>query len=59
MNKIIYSFKIMEQLVEKGYFPVRTMPNPKFPKYNCWVFAATEEFNADLDKILGGQKDGQ
>lgn len=54
MNKIIYSLKVMEQLVEKGNIPISTMPNPKFPQFNCWIFEVTEKFQRDLDIILGG-----
>lgn len=53
MNKIIYSLKVMRQLVEAGFFPVATLPNPKKPEYNCWVFEVSEEFQKELDRILG------
>lgn len=42
--QIIYSLRIMRNLVEQGIFPIRTMPNPVNIKYNCWVFEDTEEF---------------
>jgi hypothetical protein len=44
MNKIIYSIKVMKALVQKGFIPVATIPNPKDSKFNCWVFEETEEF---------------
>lgn len=58
MNKIIYSLKIMEELVKRGYIPITSMPNPKFPKYQCWIFAATDGFKEDLDQILSSLEGG-
>ncbi len=54
MNEIIYSLRVMEQLVKMGHLPKATMPNPKNPKYNCWVFEQSEQFQADLSKVLEG-----
>lgn len=42
-NKIIYSMRIMIQLVEAGFMPKGTIPNPKDVRYNCWVFELTPE----------------
>lgn len=58
MNKIIYSLKVMEELVKRGYIPLVSMPNPKFPRYQCWIFAATGSFMADLDQILSSLEGG-
>lgn len=57
-RKIIYSMRVMLALVEKGYIPEATMPNPQNTKYNCWVFAETDSFKADLDQILGSVERG-
>ena len=35
MNKIIYSLKVMLQLVEMGNLPILTMENPKYSGYKC------------------------
>ena len=45
MNKkqIIYSLKVMRQLLERGFTPEQTIPNPVKPQFNCWVFEVTEE----------------
>ena len=59
MNKIIYSLKVMVQLVEMGNIPILTMENPKYPDYKCWVFEMTEKFQNDLDIVLGGSDDGK
>ncbi len=46
--QIIYSLRIMEALVGKGEFPVKTLPNPKNTNFNCWVFKNTNEFREKL-----------
>ena len=53
-QKIIYSMKVMQQLVEMGFLPTATLPNPKDTKYNCWVFDWTEEFDKALCVVLKG-----
>lgn len=51
-QEIIYSLRVMEQLVRMGHIPVATIPNPKNTKYNCWVFELTEAFQRDRDIVL-------
>lgn len=58
MHKIIYSLQVMLKLVKLGHQPIQTMPNPKYPQYNCWIFEVTDAFQHDLDQILGGEKRG-
>lgn len=58
MNKIIYSMRVMKQLVTKGFIPLAAMPNPKDSNYQCWVFKDTKEFEAALTEIMGGDKRG-
>jgi hypothetical protein len=49
----------MEKLVKLGYYPVKTLPNPKDTRFNCWVFESTEKFEEDLTRILkGGSNNG-
>lgn len=50
--------RVMLALVEKGYIPEATMPNPQNTQFNCWVFAETDGFKADLDQILRTVKRG-
>ena len=47
--QIVYSMRIMRALVEQGEFPVKTIPNPKDTKYNCWIFKNTESFQKKLE----------
>lgn len=51
-QEIIYSLRVMEQLVRMGHIPVATIPNPKNTKYNCWVFEMNEAFQRDLEQVL-------
>ena len=51
-KEIVYSLKVMEQLVKLGHIPIATIPNPKNTKFNCWVFEQTEEFQKDLSVVL-------
>ena len=57
-KQIIYSAKIMTQLVERGFYPEQTIPNPRFPQYDCWVFDLTPEFQSVLSSLLGGKGNG-
>ena len=58
-QKVIYSLKVVRQLLEMGFRPIETMENPINEKYKCWVFARTPEFEAALDVVLGGTDDGK
>ncbi len=57
--EIIYSKRVMNELVKKGFFPVQTLPNPTNVKYKCWVFKNTTEFSEVLHTLLSsiGQKE--
>lgn len=52
--KIIYSMRIMLGLVERGFCPVQTIPNPKNSKYNCWLFEQSPDFQKNLDELMEG-----
>lgn len=52
--KIIYSKRIMEALIAAGHLPLKSMPNPYKPEFQCWIFEVNEKFQKDLDAILGG-----
>ena len=51
-NKIIYSKKLMEKLVEKGNIPLKSMTNPYKPEFQCWIFAVNDKFNSDMTEVL-------
>ena len=50
--KIIYSLKIMKELVKRGYFPIQTLPNPKDTRYNCWIFENNEELETIATQLM-------
>lgn len=52
MYEVVYSYRVMQRLMRLGYFPVKTIPNPKDSKYTSWVFEASEDFRKDLRKIV-------
>lgn len=52
-QKIIFSKRIMMALMELGFTPVKTMPNPTNEHYLCWAFEWTEEFDKALSIVLG------
>lgn len=59
-KRIIYSRKVMLQLIEKGIFPIQTIKNPYKPQYWCWIFDDTQELEQQLDEIFAvrGEKNG-
>lgn len=59
MNKIVYSLRIMEQLVERGFIPISMMPNPKYPQFNCWIFENTNELNEAFASIVQEANDNE
>ena len=44
MTKIIYTLRLATKLMDRGQIPILSMPNPKEPRFTCWVFNDTEEF---------------
>ena len=57
-KRIIYSLKLMNRLVERGFCPVQTMPNPRIPAFQCWIFDVTDDFQKTMDELLGGESVG-
>jgi hypothetical protein len=58
LTKIIYSKKVMMQLLELGFRPIDTFPNPTNPKYLCWAFKWDDKFDKALSAVLGGNSRG-
>ena len=42
--QIVYSRKITKELMKQGFVFEKSVPNPDFPQYNCWLFENTDEF---------------
>lgn len=57
MNKnkkqIIYSLKVVQELMELGFEPERVMPNPLKPEFKCWVFSVDDAFQTAVNDVLG------
>ena len=43
--QIIYSRRIMQQLIRYGFIPVERIQNPEFEGFDAWLFEDTEEFH--------------
>ena len=41
---IVYMPKIANALIKEGFEVLEIIPNPKKPRYNAFVFEATQEF---------------
>lgn len=59
-SKVIYSMKIMKDLLQMGIFPQSTMQNPTNPEYLCWVYSVDDKLIKALDEIFerGQDQDG-
>ena len=51
-EKVIYTRKIANKLVQAGYPVVRVEENPNKPEFDCWVFAETADFKKDFTNII-------
>ena len=54
MNKyqIVYSKKLTELLMERGFIFDKVAPNPQYPQYNCWLFENTDEFREVFEELV-------
>ena len=55
--KIVYSLKIMLALAEKGIIPEKTMKNPRWEQFNCWLYNDTPEFYEAFNQVQKELKD--
>lgn len=51
-QKIIYSKWLMKVLVEKGFMPVGSMPNPNQERYTCWVFPLSDALEEAIQDAI-------
>lgn len=42
--KIVYSLRRHLELRHLGFINIEEMKNPLNPRYNCWIYEATEDF---------------
>lgn len=57
--KIVYSRKVKNELINRGFRPIRTESNKKMPGFDVWIFERVPAFNIAFDEILSegrGQK---
>lgn len=51
--KIVYSLRIHVALQQQGFVHITEMKNPQNPHLNCWVYAATPDFIAAFEALMG------
>ena len=51
--KIVYSLRIHIALQQQGFMYETEMKNPQNPRLNCWVYAATPDFLAAFEALMG------
>lgn len=51
-SKVIYSMKIMKDLLDKGIFPESIKQNPTNPEYLCWTYTVDDKLTQALDEIF-------
>lgn len=49
----VFSLRIANELVKRGYPIVETSINVKFPQYKVFIFEDTEELRRTLDEVKG------
>ena len=52
-TQAVYKQWIAAKLHMLGHKMIGTLPNPKKPEYEMYIFEVNETFFEDLDKILG------
>ena len=52
--KIVYSLRIHIALQQQGFSYMTEMKNPQNQHLNCWVYAATPDFLAAFEALVGG-----
>lgn len=54
--QIVYSRKITKELLKQGFVFEKSVQNPDYPQYNCWLFENTNDFQKAF-KELTAKKD--
>lgn len=50
-RQIVYSRRIMLELIKRGFKPIDKLPNPEYDNYLCWIFEDTEEFHRIFEEL--------
>jgi hypothetical protein len=48
-------WRLLQYLMERGFEPMETMPDPMNPKYCWWKFANSVEFEAAIDEYFANK----
>lgn len=51
MERVVYSFKVANELMANGIKPIRIEKNTKYPQFNVWIFENTVDFNVLFAKL--------
>ena len=51
-QKIIFSKQIMLGLLEKGFRPIESFPNPTNPKYLAWAFEKSDALERAFAEVV-------
>ena len=55
-RKIIFAKWVMLGLMQLGFNPIETLPNPMNNKFLCWSFEDTDAFELALSQVLGCER---
>lgn len=53
-EKVIYTRKLANKIVQAGFPVVRVEANPNKPEFDCYVFAETADFKKAFTNIVNG-----
>lgn len=53
--KTIFAIRVMMALRDDGIEPLFETDNRDIPGFKCWVYEVTSEFEASMNKIMGGK----
>ena len=49
--QIVYSRRVMYELIRRGFIPVERIQNPEFENFNSWLFEDTEDFRKVFEEL--------
>lgn len=58
-TKPVYTLKMARYLIDRGFEPVETRPNPKDLHKDVWLFQRTHELEAACDEYIESRRQGK
>lgn len=58
-TRMIFSMKYAGQLIKMGHEVIETLPNPRKPWLDMWLFKYDDTFDEDFNKLQKGVSDGR